>query len=244
MKRKICLLGMAGILATLLAFPIASPAAMWVGGELGVNIPIDSEFTVNGYRHWATSFNTSVIGGATIGYDFINTGFLGYQWPDWMKYFTFAMDFTYNRHNVYSESQGLGQFIAYGAKVAGYEATWSFLFIGHYGFLPDSEVPSGRINPFIGVGPGIVFSALDFNGLQSAGPVSLGNFNNRKSYVTSTNIALVAESGIRWMALKNVSIDTFLRYRLYAPSYNIDNVTIKTDALHQLSLIWRANYHF
>ena len=42
----------------------------------------------------------SVIGGATIGYDFVNTGFGAYAWPDWMKYFSFAMDITYNKLNI------------------------------------------------------------------------------------------------------------------------------------------------
>ena len=41
-----------------------------------------------------------MIGGAIIGYDFVNAGFGAYAWPDWMKYFSFAMDFTYNRLTI------------------------------------------------------------------------------------------------------------------------------------------------
>ena len=37
---------------------------------------------------------------------------------------------------------------------------WTFLFMAHYGFMPDSEVPSGRINPYIGVGPAICGAVL------------------------------------------------------------------------------------
>jgi len=44
-----------------------------------------------------TFIRPSVIGGATIGYDFVNAGFGGRAWPDWMRYFSFAMDYTYNR---------------------------------------------------------------------------------------------------------------------------------------------------
>ena len=36
----------------------------------------------------------------------------------------------------------------------------TFLFMFHYGFLPDSEVPSGRINPYLGVGPAIVWTSV------------------------------------------------------------------------------------
>ena len=32
--------------------------------------------------------------------------------------------------------------------------------MAHYGFLPDSEVPTGRINPYIGVGPAIVWTGV------------------------------------------------------------------------------------
>ena len=33
------------------------------------------------------------------------------------------------------------------------------------------------------------------------------------------NVALVVEPGIRWMVLKNVSIDTAMRYRYSQPSW-------------------------
>ena len=32
--------------------------------------------------------------------------------------------------------------------------------MAHYGFMPDSEVPSGRINPYLGVGPAIVWTGV------------------------------------------------------------------------------------
>ena len=84
--------------------------------------------------------------------------------------------------------------------------------MAHYGFLPDSEVPSGRINPYIGVGPAIVWSGADLSSRSSwlAGPTP--------GLRSSTNVALVVEPGIRWVALKNVSIDTALRWRYSEPS--------------------------
>ena len=112
-----------------------------------------------------TDIQPSVIGGATIGYDFVNAGFGAYAWPDWMKYFSFAMDITYNRLDPWQPNVLHGIFQAIVARqtpeVNGYEVAWTFLFMAHYGFLPDSEVPSGRINPYIGVGPAIVWTGFD-----------------------------------------------------------------------------------
>ena len=227
------------LMTTLLALPGAVRAAMWVGGELGPNFTLDSTFKVNGANLSTTSFAHTVIGGLTVGYDFVDSGFLGYHWPGWMKYFSFAMDFTYNRFNVTSRDQGLGYYIPYASHVDGYEAVLTFLFIGHYGFYPDSEVPSGRIVPYLGVGPAIMFSGLDFGSVRRLNVVG-----NGLGQASSTNIALVVEPGIRFMALKNVSIDTAMRYRFAAPSYEFSGYTVKTDALHQFALLIRANYHF
>ena len=149
-----------------------------------------------------------MIGGATLGYDFVNSGFGAYAWPDWMKYFSFAMDLTYNRLRLHSISDiSVGPFNlpgSVGVRTDGYCVAWTFLFMAHYGFMPDSEVPSGRINPYIGVGPAIVWSGFDLGGAS----------------VNSTNVALVVEPGIRWVALPNVSIDTAFRWRYAAPSYS------------------------
>ena len=79
-----------------------------------------------------------------------------------MQYFSFAMDITYNRLNIQGGSSGIGQLSREQAPESnGYEVAWTFLFMAHYGFLRDSEVPTGRINPYIGVGPAIVWTGID-----------------------------------------------------------------------------------
>ena len=57
------------------------------------------------------------------------------------------------------------------------------------------------------------------------------------------NVALVVEPGIRWVCLKNVSIDTAMRYRYAVPSWSNDSVTLKLT-LNQFAFLVRANYHF
>jgi opacity protein-like surface antigen len=107
------------------------------------------------------------------------------------------------------------------------------MLMAHLPLLPDAEVPAGRLNPYVAVGPGILFSSMDVGkGWGSASTV---------------NIALVAEGGIRFMCLKNVSLDAAFRYRYSEPSYNLDVLGVDVNAkpeLHMFSFLFRANYHF
>jgi len=239
------------LLITLLALPGVVRAAMWVGGELGGNFPRDMH-GINLDTRYGTQtggrlgVNPAVIGGVIIGYDFVNSGFGAYSWPEWMKYFSIATDLTFNRFDV--KNQGIefrrySTFLPGSAKAKGYMVAWTFMVMAHYGFFPDSEVPTGRVNPYIGVGPAILFSGFDLSSL------GVGS-------ATSTNIALVTELGVRFMALTNVSLDVSLRYRYANPSYEYTDsngsltgipgstTNLTMDAISQFSFLCRANYHF
>jgi hypothetical protein len=241
MKKKTYVLGMAVLVAALLAMSGVAQSAMWVGAEIGGNFNVGTSMSVDG-RGVSDTRNTfiqpSVIGGATIGYDFVNAGFGAYAWPDWMKYFSFAMDITYNRLNI-KQNSGIGQFFAPNSVMNGWEFAWTFLFMAHYGFLPDSEVPGGRINPYIGVGPAIVWT-----GVEGTLPTVGGNRFSQNTADNAMNVALVVEPGIRWMCFKNVSVDTAMRYRYSQPSWTLNDVSIKANPLHQLAFLVRANLHF
>jgi len=266
--KKIYVIAMVFLVAAVLALPGVAQSAMWVGGELGGNlignsnidasvgapsIPFTASATANNVK-WN---NPAVIGGIILGYDFVNTGFGGYNYPSWMQYFSFATDFTYNRNDISSQTLhvsditvngvnlGLGTVrvplntsVIGGGRLEGYMAAWTFLFMGHYGFFPDSEVPSGRLVPYVGIGPAILWSGIN------AGKFGLGN-------ASSTNVALVAEGGIRFMALKNVSLDAGFRYRYATPEYsfsgNIGNTPFNANVsttINSFSFLFRANYHF
>jgi opacity protein-like surface antigen len=242
MKQKMYVLGVAALVVALLALSGAAQSAMWVGAELGGNFNSYPEISVKGRginESSQTEIRPSVIGGVTIGYDFVNAGFGAYAWPDWMKYFSFATDITYNRLCIQDVGPGIGKFFAIDSRLNGYEVAWTFLFMAHYGFLPDSEVPSGRINPYLGVGPAIVWTGVD-----ATIPTVGGNQYSQRGSDSAMNVALVVEPGIRWMAFKNVSIDTAMRYRYSVPSWSVNNLTIKVNPLNQFACLVRANYHF
>jgi len=251
MKKKMYVLGVAAMIAALLAMSGVAQSAMWVGAELGGNFPLatDLRFSSGGQygRLTGVGIQPAVIGGAIIGYDFVNSGFGAYAWPSWMQYFSFATDITYNKLEIrgsqtvgWSEGGFSGNLnLPNNARLKGYEVAWTFLFMAHYGFLRDDVAPSGRINPYIGVGPAIVWTGFDFDNTFSFG---------QTTKVNATNVALVVEPGIRWVCFKNISIDTSMRYRYCTPSYNFtaihDSVNVTFNALHQLSFLVRANYHF
>jgi hypothetical protein len=240
MKKKMYVLGVAALVAAMLALSGVAQSAMWVGVELGGNFPLNSNINASIGPIDATldgvHIQPSVIGGAIIGYDFVNTGFGAYGWPDWMKYFSFATDITYNRLNIQGGQtvgttvQGINTgnlVLPNNLYLKGYAVAWTFLFMAHVGLMPDSEVPGGRIHPYIGVGPAILWSGFDDGGRADA-----------------MNVALVVEPGIRWMALPNVSIDTAMRYRYAVPSYDLGNNLTISPTLHQFAFLLRANYHF
>ena len=243
MRKISYLTSLAALVTALLVLPGVSYSAMWVGGQLGGNFLANSDAKIDvGNVPTITSRDRSaratVIGGVTLGYDFVKEGFGGYNYPDWMRYFSFAVDFTFNRmifpqQTIVREQAGRTSQFAF-PKVEGTMSVLSFLFIGHYGFLPDSEVPNGRLHPYIGVGPGIVFSSID------SGDFGLAS-------TSSTNIALVAETGLRFFCLKNVSLDAAFRYRFFSPTFSHTVGGVTTDVnfdVNSFAFLFRANYHF
>lgn len=243
------------LLCILALLPGSSDARLWIGAQIGANFAANTDVDVN-EGGTLTTFQSvkvepSVIGGLTLGYDFVREGFLGYNWPDWMKYFSFATDFTFNRFDMREQfvttvREGEVEMRFFptrnsgdeptGTRVEGTMAVWSFLFIGKYGFFPDSDVPFGRLQPYVAVGPGIMFSSLQGKFMGE----NLGSDS-------SVDIALITEAGVRYMALKNVSLDVAFRYRFGSPKYSYqvegEPLTVKLDA-NQFTALFRAAYHF
>jgi opacity protein-like surface antigen len=201
-----------------------------------------------------------------------------------MKYFGFYLDLSYHRldvgreqmtskgtmrnfPNLNDKSQG---FVPAGINnnfwSEGDAFTLAFMFAARYGFLKDSEVPFGRLQPYLGVGPAILFSSMHPS-LQSAvnnsfpQPYAFGGirYTLKPESDSAVNLALAVEAGLRWMALKNVSVDLSFKYRYAKPSYTFNytdrtffapiNPPINTSftlspTLHIMSFQLGAAYHF
>lgn len=219
------------LLATLLAEGATTRAAMWVGPEIGGNFINNINVNFGAAKLNNVKVDPSVIGGITIGYDFVNTGFLGHNWPDWMKYLHFVTDFTYNRMSIPGQqvSGSIGGVPASISlpRIDGYMAALAAGFIVHYGFF------DGRVNPYIGGGPAVLFSGIDLGAGSSS----------------SAAAALWTEVGIRWARwttqkeLENFSIDTSYRFRWARPTYDINGTGLGFNG-YAHSFLVRVNYHF
>jgi opacity protein-like surface antigen len=203
-------------------------------------------------------------GGLKIGTWFVKEGFLGFNYPDWMKYLGFNLDFSYHRvvfkdqrwtSNVNTFPGGSfalpAGFLNTGFNSEGNAATLAFMFAFRYGFFPDSEVPFGRLQPYVAVGPAILFSSQQPQ-IRSYS-IFLGPYTAAPDSESSVDIALAAEAGLRYMALKNVSIDLSFKYRYAKPTYsysfNNQNTFFNTSfsmkpTFNFLSLQVGAAYHF
>ena len=177
-----------------------------------------------------------VIGGLKLGTWFVKEGFLGMNYPDWMKYFGFYLDFSYHRldfRNQKGDTTAYDNFLGIPRgsnnisnlfSSEGTAATLAFMFSGRYGFLPDSEVPFGRLQPYVGVGPAILFSSqqprISSQSIFIVGGPAFFPYSIKPGSDSSVNLALAVDAGIRYMCLKNVSLDLSFKYRLAQPHYN------------------------
>ncbi|MEW6658259.1 MAG: hypothetical protein AB1424_06340 [Thermodesulfobacteriota bacterium] len=268
------------LLLVLLALPGLARGEMYIeaylGGVQGANAAMSAT-----NNHPGGAFQTveqhsipgkldpSVIGGLKLGTWFVKEGFLGMNYPDWMKYLGFYLDFSYHRLNFRNQS---GKTVAYdnflniprGSTTTtnlfaseGTAATLAFMFAGRYGFLPDSEVPFGRLQPYVAVGPAILFTSqqprISSVSVWIVGGPATFPYNIKPSSKSSVNLGLAVDSGIRYMCLKNVSLDLSFKYRYGSANYSYNYTdpldgTIEGFSLnptyHLLSGQLGAAYHF
>ncbi len=241
---------LAVVLAAAFLFVGVASAEMYVEGyvggafapNIGQTVHVhDSEFTQGPgtgdiamyHLKWKGNVEPAVLGGVKVGTWFVPEGFCGWSgYPTWAKYFGFYTDFSYQRLITRRQSLTGSNFIADQdgtsevdtdvgfLKTEGMAATWAFMFAARYGFFPDSEVPFGRLQPYVGVGPAIMFSSMKpkiwTHDSEANGFTDLIMSPGSQS---STDIALAVDAGVRYMALKNVSIDLSFKWRYAQPHY-------------------------
>jgi hypothetical protein len=201
----------------------------------------------------------AVIGGVKLGTWFTNQGVLGFSYPSWMKYCGFYLDFNYHRQNF---RRRLSNTILLDDTIStrnifesnGNTVTLAFMFAGRYGYLANDEVPFGRLQPYLGVGPAVMFTTQDVT-LSSRALVArrLVPYTINPGSETDVALALALEPGLRWMFSKNISLDLSFKFRWAHPSFTYQYIdplsaTNESFTLHPqyliLSVQLGAAYHF
>lgn len=242
-------------IVALLMVPALGQAEMYVEGYVGGNLGDNASMSCttnhplpaaagSAYEHHNIPgrIDPSVIGGLKLGTWFVKEGFLGFNYPDWMKYLGFYLDLSYNnldnrRSRIHSRGVDNIPPVFGSAAIPGRcglfssEArlfTVAFMFAARYGFFADSEVPFGRLQPYVAVGPAIACSSMKpqicSERYLAEGPAFINPYTIQPGSKSEVNIALAVESGVRWMALKNVSIDVSFKYRYFEPSYTFNYI--------------------
>jgi len=246
------------ILALLLSLAGAARGEMYVEGYMGGNFsaPSSDPYLVQPDPTWnAAAFRPNLPGaidpafhgGLKIGTWFVKEGVLGFDYPEWMKYLGFYTDFSYHRLDF--RKQYGSKTVAFGmsgvptaptaypvtAFSHGYAITWAFMFAARCGFLPDQEVPFGRLQPYLAVGPAILWSGQKGKATSWLPAFPTATKTDELGPDSRVDVALVVETGLRWMALKNVSIDVSFKYRYAQPTYKF-GVIDEEGGVHRVNL--------
>jgi len=245
----------------------------YIGGNISTNETDPVEINVNPLfpnvlsvsPNYPNNVNIKLQGGCKIGTWFVKEGALGFNYPNWMKYLGFYLDFNYHQitfprqigsQRIYVTFSNIpAGFVYYKFIGTGYAATLAFMFAFRYGFLPTEKVPFGRLQPYVAVGPAVVFSALKptlkMFPAYSLPVILFSSQEIEASCNSSVNVALAAELGVRWKTAKRISFDASVKYRFFEPHYEYNffadgySHTLKVDPIFRMiSFQVGMAYHF
>ncbi|MEW6657596.1 MAG: outer membrane beta-barrel protein [Thermodesulfobacteriota bacterium] len=202
------------------------PGEFYVGGYLGGSLVSSTDLKFNdGIFPAGGTVNTSkqrfepaVVGGLKFGYFLKSIPYLGLEAET-----NYARNYVREQRVTLSRAvQGTTQAIL----PTDDWCTWTMALhiVGRYGFLPDQEVPFGRLQPYVGLGPGLV---IIYDEVDAA-----------------KNFAIDAMAGVRYMLLKNVS--AFVEYK-YSHQFDVElesHAFVPVAANGTLGTLQRGTAHF
>ena len=185
------------------------------------------------------AINQTGTAGFRLGTWFAREGFTRVRYPEWLRYFGCYMDFSYHRLDFRPQQLNTVS-IDNTPPVFGIKAvpnnhhtnrflsearvfTIAFMAAARYGFFPTDKVPFGRLQPYIGVGPGIFIMDQEVT-VQTMSYLAekrmFSNwFNISPQSRTSVSLCLVSDLGLRWMFNQHLSVDFFFRVRRAQPGF-------------------------
>jgi hypothetical protein len=212
------------------------------------------------------NIDPALVIGFKAGTWFVPGGFLGFNYPAWMRYFGCYIDFSFHNLNFSRDVDNqplnnggtLRSFTENKFSSDGQAFTLAFMFCGRYGFFPSEKVPFGRLQVYAGVGPGLFIASQSVD-LQTR--TYRPNYQIFTPYAdisppdsqTSATVCLVTDAGVRWYFKRRLSLDFFFRYRYAEPSFEFDytnpvtgrNTSFEMNpVLHLYSFNLGLAYHF
>jgi opacity protein-like surface antigen len=130
-------------------------------------------------------FLAGVVGGFKIGYFCNRIPYLGLEVDTGVNKSSVRHGTLYISRPI----QGFNRVAVPGDNIVNW--TTALHLVGRYGFLPDQDVPFGRLQPYVGIGPGFV---VNYDEMDSA-----------------KNFGIDVMAGVRYMMLKHVS--AFVEYK-------------------------------
>jgi outer membrane protein W len=196
------------------------------GGASSVSNLIQNAGALGGNVNYPGAIAPYFLGGLKFGYWFTPYGTYGMtSMPDWMKYFGLYTDFSYQRLNFWYQ-QGTVNILhhqnGFSAGTDGSLITWAFMFAARYGFMEDSEVPFGRLQPYIAAGPAIFFTS-------QTPTINIGNVGFSPNAKDNVNLGLAVETGLRYFFNKSISAEASFKYRMVSVSSNFSQRLLNTN---------------
>lgn len=202
LRKLVVALAMVGLLTT------SALAGPYAGVQIGPSFPSGTDTTFNGNSITDPTFYPGFAIGGQVGFDF-NDG--RHTFPAWAQYFSVALDYQFNTLNL-SNYNGL-------IDRNGNQHALSLLGIVKYPMMKTADFPRGRLFPYVGAGPTLVWTSL-------AG-------------MNSTDVGVVVEPGVRYMFTPRISGDLAYRFRYMPVSSN----GVKSNNMNHFVML-RASYHF
>jgi opacity protein-like surface antigen len=197
--------------------PEVNRGDLWVGAQVGALFTTETNVKVSAPFFGSRNFNRGTDVGVTAGVIGGYNFCMPYR-PAWQRYFGVALDFSWNQFNHPRGDDGNQFALALLGRV-------------QYPLMGSEEFRFGRLVPYMMFGPAVVWTDSSF-------------FRVGSSH-TATNFGIVAELGLDYFIIPQLSIGPSFRYRhVWQDSFDIRGVSVEPNGLNQFTLMARLAYHF
>ncbi len=268
------------ILATTITFKAKSQLNLEAHEEKFLGLPKVNYFKIKHYLidGLKTSFKPSkketypaFADGSKISLWPEKSGSIKFEGPDWLQYLGIYLDLSFNplRHHrniipekthytenadTYKSSHTINSKINLSSKRP--SENMAFVLALRANYLKTKKLPTGRLQPYIGIGPSLLFADQKIKFKFTVAPrtndknssILLKNLhkNKPKNRSSKSGIGLSLNTGLRQMLSPNFSLDYSLKYRVSSLSFSFDSDDSSPTKNHSslFNLKLELAYHF